>query len=47
MIFEGNEHNITPEQEFWEHYSNLQVWYKNDYNTRLLHRNLSFDLLKK
>jgi hypothetical protein len=38
---------IPPETEFWGHCSNLQVWYENNYNTRLLHRNLAFPLLKK
>jgi hypothetical protein len=38
---------ITKEQEFWAHCSNLQAWAENDYNTRLLHSNLSFPLLKK
>jgi len=36
-----------PETEFWGHCSNLQVWYENFYDTRLLHSNLSFPLLKK
>lgn len=30
MIFEGGEHNITPDQEFWGHCSNLQLSYEND-----------------
>ncbi len=38
---------ITKAQEFWAHCSNLQAWAENDYNTRLLHSNLSFPLLKK
>jgi hypothetical protein len=38
---------IPPESEFWGHCSNLQVWYENRYNTRLLHSNLAFPLLKK
>ena len=37
---------IPPETEFWGHCSNLQVWYENDYDTRLLHRNLAFPLLR-
>lgn len=37
---------ITPEQEFWGHCSNLQTWYEHDYDTRLLHSNLAFPLLK-
>jgi len=47
---EGNPDNvisIPPETEFWGHCSNLQVWYENDYDTRLVHRNLAFPLLKK
>ena len=43
---EGVEYDIDPETEFWGHCSNLQVWYENDYDTRLLHSNLSFPLLK-
>ena len=38
---------IPPEIEFWGHCSNLQVWYENDYDTKLLHSNLAFPLLKK
>ena len=38
---------LSPEDEFWGHCSNLQVWVENDYDTRLLHRNLAFPLLKK
>ena len=38
---------IPPEVEFWGHCSNLQVWYENNYNTKLIHRNLAFPLLKK
>ena len=41
------EYKIPPETEFWGHCSNIQVWAENDYNTRLLHRNLAFPLLKK
>ncbi|GAH32500.1 unnamed protein product, partial [marine sediment metagenome] len=46
---EGNENEleISPETEFWGHCSNLQVWYEHNYNTRLLHSNLAFPLLKK
>lgn len=39
--------NISREEEFWGHCSNLQAWAENDYDTRLLHSNLSFPLLKK
>lgn len=38
---------IPPDVEFWGHCSNLQVWAENDYDTRLLHSNLAFPLLKK
>lgn len=33
--------------EFWVHCSNMQVWAENHYDSRLLHSNLSFPLLKK
>ncbi|MHA1986291.1 MAG: leucine-rich repeat domain-containing protein [Promethearchaeota archaeon] len=39
--------SIPSETEFWGHCSNLQVWYENNYDTRLLHSNLAFPLLKK
>lgn len=38
---------ITPEQEFLGHCSNLQAWVEHNYDTRLLHSNLAFPLLKK
>ncbi len=38
---------IPPEAEFWAHCSNLQVWTEHDYDTRLLHSNLAFPLLRK
>jgi hypothetical protein len=38
---------ISAEEEFRGHCSNLQVWYENDYDTRLLHSNLSFPLLRQ
>lgn len=38
---------LTPEVKFWAHCSNLQAWYENNYDTRLLHRDLSFPLLKR
>ena len=44
---EGRVEKIPPETEFWGHCSNLQVWAENGYDTRLLHRNLAFPLLKK
>ena len=41
------QYQIPPETEFWAHCSNLQVWYESGYDTRLLHRNLAFSLLKR
>ncbi|MHA1933339.1 MAG: hypothetical protein ACW96X_12400, partial [Promethearchaeota archaeon] len=43
---------LTPEQEFWEHCSNLQAWvetflYDNKYDTGVLMSNISFPLLKR
>jgi len=38
---------IPPEVEFWAHCSNLQVWYENDYDTRLMDSKLAFPLLEK
>lgn len=38
---------VPPEVEFWGHCSNLQVWYENNYNTKLLHSSLAFPLLRK
>ena len=42
-----SEYNIEPEEEFWAHCSNLQVWTESGYNTRLLHSNLAFPLLAR
>jgi len=39
-------YKISPKTEFWAHCSNLQVWVENNYDTRLLHSNLAFPLLK-
>ncbi len=38
---------ITAEQEFWGHCSNIQAWIENDYDTRILYRNMAFPLLKE
>lgn len=38
---------IPPEVEFWGHCSNIQVWYEYDYDTRLIHSELAFPLLKR
>ncbi|MBD3312498.1 hypothetical protein GF352_03540 [archaeon] len=39
--------NIPPETEFWGHCSNIQTWSELNYDTRLLHSNLTFPLLKE
>ncbi|MFX0030882.1 MAG: hypothetical protein ACFE8B_16835 [Candidatus Hermodarchaeota archaeon] len=38
-------YHISPDIEFWGHCSNLQVWFENEYDTRILHSNLAFPLL--
>jgi len=43
----SNKYDIPPETEFWGHCSNLQAWVENDYDSRLLHSNLAFPLLKE
>ena len=45
--FKIEKFNITPQEEFWAHCSNLQVWAESGYDSRLLHRNLAFPLLKR
>jgi len=41
-----NVYLIPNRTEFWVHCSSLQVWAENKYDTRLLHRNIAFPLLK-
>ena len=38
---------ITPEAEFWGHCSNIQTWVEHNYDTRILHRNIAFPLLRR
>ncbi len=38
---------IAPNVEFWGHSSNIQAWYEHNYDTRLIHRDLAFPLLKE
>jgi len=38
---------IAPEEEFWGHLSNLIAWVEHDYDTRILHSNMAFPLLKE
>lgn len=45
--YEPSGDSVSPETEFLVHCSNLSAWAKNDYNSELLHSNLSFPLLKK
>ena len=40
-------YKIDSEVEFWAHCSNIQAWAENNYDTQMLHANLSFPLLKK
>ena len=38
---------IDQKEIFWGHCSNVQAWAEHDYDTRLIHSNLAFPLLKK
>ena len=40
-IFRHLENSLEKDSEFEDHCSNLQVWSENNYNTRLLHNDLS------
>nr|MDO8088346.1 tetratricopeptide repeat protein [Candidatus Sigynarchaeum springense] len=53
-IYQGKGHeppvqhlHVDPITEFKGHCSNIQAWVENDYNTRLLHSNIAFPLLKE
>lgn len=46
-IFSKREVEISPEVRFWAHCSNIQAWAENNYDSRLLHSNLAFPLLKE
>ena len=37
---------ISPEEEFWGHCSNIETWVECNYDTDILHSNLSFPLLR-
>ncbi len=43
---ERKHHILKPEEEFQGHCSNLQAWYENDYDTRILDMRLAFPILK-
>lgn len=38
---------VSAREEFWAHCSNIQAFYENNYDTRILHSNLAFPLLKE
>ena len=40
-------HDLTAEQEFWGHCSNIQAWVEHNYDTRILMSNISFPLLRE
>ena len=42
-----NRIKIPLETEFWGHCSNMQAWEENGYDTRILHSNLAFPLLRE
>ena len=46
-IFSKRDVEISPEVRFWAHCSNIQTWAENNYDSRLLHSNLAFPLLKE
>ncbi len=39
--------NIHPQEELWGHCSNLQAWIESGYDSRIIHSNLAFPLLKR
>lgn len=39
--------DIPAETQFWVHCSNMQAWAEHDYDSKMLHSNLSFPLLKR
>ncbi|MEE9378564.1 MAG: hypothetical protein V3V33_11090 [Candidatus Lokiarchaeia archaeon] len=43
----GYTHKITPKEEFQGHCSNIQTWAENNYDTRILHTNIAFPLLRE
>jgi hypothetical protein len=45
--WEDVEYDISPEEEFFGHCSNIQAWYESGYDSRFLHYSLSFSLLQE
>ncbi len=41
-----NQSELSPEDEFWGHCSNIQGWIESDYDARILHHSLAFPLLR-
>ncbi|MFW9873852.1 MAG: leucine-rich repeat domain-containing protein [Candidatus Thorarchaeota archaeon] len=46
-LHQYEEIEISPEEEFWGHCSNLHAWVEHGYDSRLLHSSLAFPLLKQ
>ena len=42
---EREKYNLSAEQEFWAHCSNIQVWVENDYDMSLIYGTLGFKIL--
>lgn len=47
LMYYNDSCDITPEEEFQAHCSNMTVWAENEYNTEILHRTIAFPLLKQ
>ena len=47
IVKKSNINKITPKELFWAHLGNIKYWIDNGYDSRALHSNLSFPLLKK
>ncbi len=47
LEIESQKQEIPADLEFWGHSSNIQAWAELNYDTRLLHSNIAFPLLKK
>lgn len=47
LDLDNGNYSITPKEKFWGHCSNIQAWVEHDYDTRILHSNLTFPLLKR
>ena len=45
--WENIKYELSPEEEFFGHCSNIQMWVENNFNSCLLHYSLSFSLLQE